>query len=340
MAGHAPSSVCVMHDLVSLGEVMLRLSPPKHTRLRQTDSLVVRPCGAQFNVAANMAVLGEQSAFLTRLPDNELGRLAKRLGAGYGVDMSHVQFGGTDKIGMVFLEFGAAPRRHLHLYDREGSAAGTITAEAFAWHDILAGAQFAYLDGIFPALSTGCREAALAYIDAAKAAGCRVCFDVNYRETLWDAPSDALALYRRVLPEVDVLVTNRTVSEQLFGYRGEDTDLLHAYRRDFGSEWVCMTYRHMDGMFRGSWWSVALYEERLVEGRRFDYDVVDRFGTGDAFFAGLLYAYLQDGDGPHALDFGSALCAMAHTVEGDVADFVPEEVEAVLAEDYTLVTKR
>lgn len=327
-----------MAYLVSLGELMLRLTPPKFERLRHTTSLQVTPCGAQFNIAANMAVLGRPSALLTKLPANHLGRLAESLAAGYGVDMSHAGFVG-EKIGMVFVEFSVAPRRLAHIYDRAGSAASTITETDFDWASVLADVHYAYVDGIFPALTDGCREATLRYVQAARAAGCTVCFDINYRESLW-TPAEALAVYQQILPNVDILVTNRAVAEGVFGYSGTDEALLHAFRDEFGCEFICLTYRHGDGLRHGSWSSVALCAEELIAGRPFEYDVVDRFGTGDAFFAGLLYRYGETGDPQSALDFGNALCALAHTVEGDVAVLSAEEVDALLQEDYSLVTKR
>ncbi len=319
--------------------MMLRLMPPAPGRLRRATSLDVRACGAQFNVAADLAALGRHSVFLTRLPDNELGYLARSLAEGYGVDMSHAQFGGSQKMGLVFAEFSAAPRRHLHLYDRQGSAASTITADAFVWEDVLRGARLSYTDGIFPGLNPGCREATLAFVRAAKAAGCTVCFDVNYRESLWP-PDEALTAYRALLPHVDVLVTGRDVAEGVFGYSGSDEDLLRAYHADFGCEVVCLTQREMHGVLRGGWRSLALHAGQVVHGRPFEFDVVDRFGTGDAFFAGFLHTYLDSGDAQRALNFGNALCALAHTVEGDVATFSRQEVSALLDEDYDLATKR
>lgn len=328
-----------MPDLVSLGEMLLRLAPPAPGRLRRARTLDVHPCGAQFNIAANLAALGRHSVFLTRLPNNELGYLAHSLAESYGVDMSHVQFGSSPKMGLVFVEFGAAPRRHLHLYDRQGSAASTIATEDFAWADLMADARLAYADGIFPALNAGCRAATAAFVGAARKAGCTVCFDVNYRESLW-SPEEALVTYRELLPHVDVLVTGRDVAERIFSYSGSDEDLLRAFHADFGCKVVCLTYREMQGVLRGSWRSLALHAGRVVHGRPVEFDVVDRFGTGDAFFAGFLHIYLDSNDVQHALDFGNALCALAHTVEGDVATFSPQEVADLLNEDRNLTTRR
>ena len=326
------------YDLVSLGEMMLCLSAPKYQRLRQTTSLKIRVCGAQFNIAANFASLGRKSAFLTALPANELGHLAQSIGASYGVDMSHINFMDEARMGLIFLEYGLEPRQHTHIYDRAHSAASKISAGTFDWPEILTGAKMVFADGILPALNQECREATFAFIEAAKKAGCRTCFDVNYRETLWDSTA-AANFYRAILPRIDILVTGRTFSENLLGYSGSDEDILRSYHQEFGCSIVCMTYRKMQGMTRGSWHSTALVEDQIIHGREFEYEVIDRFGTGDAFFAGFLHGILERDVG-YGLDFGDALCALAHTVDGDPANFSPGEVEALLAEDYSLVTKR
>lgn len=326
-------------DLVSLGEVMLRLSPPRYERLRKTRDLDVHPCGAQFNVAANLAQLGKKNLFLSRLPDNELGYLARDLGEGFGVDMSMVKFVDVPKIGLVFVEFGASPRRAVHLYDRKGSAASTMAPEDYDWDELLRPARYAYLDGIFPAISDSCYQTALKYLQAARDGGTRVCFDVNFRESLW-AGSDARAGLARMLEYVDILITNRTISESLFGYSGSDRELMAAYQTEFGCSLVCLTYKELHGAERGSWRSLAVDSRQQYESRNFDFQVVDPFGTGDAFVAGLLYGLLESYDITAALNFGGALCALSHTVEGDQAVFSVGEVEALLETDYSLVIRR
>jgi 2-dehydro-3-deoxygluconokinase len=326
------------YDLVSLGEMLLCLSVPKYGRLRRAANLNVRVCGAQFNIATNMASLGWKSAFLTANPDNDLGQLAQSIGTSYGVDMSHVRLIDEARMGLIFLEYGLEPRLHTHLYDRAHSAASLISAETFSWSDILKGTKLAFTDGILPALNPGCREATLAFVQAAKKAECKTCFDINFRESLWE-PADAATFYRTILPEIDILVTGRTFSENVLNYSGSDADIMRAYQREFGCSVICMTHRSMTGMTRGSWRSTALHEDKIISGREFEFDVVDRFGTGDAFFSGFLHGYLQK-DVRYGLDFGAALCALAHTVDGDLAAFSPHEVEAVLAEDYSLATRR
>jgi sugar/nucleoside kinase (ribokinase family) len=155
---------------------------------------------------------------------------------------------------------------------------------------------------------------------------------------LWE-PAAAVGFYRSILPEIDILVAGRTFSEDLLGYSGDDEALLRAYHREFGCSIICLTYRTMQGMNRGRWRSVALAEGQIIQGREFEFEVVDQFGTGDAFFAGFLHGF-RDRNVRYGLDFGGALCALSHTIDGDPAVFSRDEVEALLVKDYSLVTRR
>ena len=114
---------------------------------------------------------------------------------------------------------------------------------------------------------------------------------------------------------------------------------MQQYHERFGHKLVCLTQREIMGVLQGAWSSQALYEGQIVQGRRYEFDVVDRFGTGDAFFAGMLYGYLE-GDAQFALDFGNAACALSHTIEGDIAQFSAAEVLPLLKDKIDLRVKR
>ncbi|MDQ6695627.1 MAG: sugar kinase [Chloroflexota bacterium] len=336
------------YDLVSLGEVMLRMSPPRYERLRRASTLDVRVSGSQLNVAANLARLGWKTAFLSKLPANELGLLARDACMGYGVDTRYVTMSPGARMGVNYIDFAVEPRANSVVYDRADSAASSVTPGDFDWPGILRDVKVAYTDGIFPGLSDGCREATRLFLRTAREQGCATAFDVNYREHLW-TESKAREAWSELLPFVDILVTNRSVSEAVFGFGGSDPELMGQYHKAFGSKVVCLTTREQSGLLRGAWSSKALYEGTVVEGRRYEFDVVDRFGTGDAYMSGLLYGYVGPGSLTgklsnekikYALDFGDALCALAHTIEGDVAQISPSEVEALLGDNYSLRLRR
>jgi 2-dehydro-3-deoxygluconokinase len=327
-------------DLVALGEPLLRLSPPKYTQLRRAASLDAFVVGSQLNVAANLARLGKRTALVTRLPDNPLGLLALDAIRSYGVDTSHVKLVSGGKLGVTYVEFSQAPRAPLAIYDRAGSAAGTTSIDDFDWNAVVAGAAIAYTDGIFPGLGEGCLEATAAFIGAARQGGCRTAFDVNYREHLW-TPQAAREAWSLLLPQIDIIVTNRGVSETVFGFQGDDEAILRQYRDRFGCRIVCLTHRETLGLARGAWTSCALTPQGIVQARRREFDIVDRYGTGDAWLAGFLYGHLaRPGDLYFALDFAGALCALAHTIEGDVAHVTPAEVLAIMEGGTDLQLRR
>ena len=326
------------YDLVSIGEVMLRLAPPRYERLRRARSLDVTVAGSQLNVAANLARLGWSTAFLSRLPANELGILARDTCESYGVDMAQVGMVPGTRMGINYLEHTVAPRVSTVVYDRAGSAASTMGPDDYDWAAIVRDTRAAYTDGIMPGLSEGCRQAALSFLRAARDEGCLTAFDVNYREHLW-TEERAREVWSELLTLVDVVVTNRSVSEAVFGYRGTDEEIMRRYAEDFGSRVVVFTTREMFGILRGAWNSQALHEGEVLVGRRFEFDIVDRVGTGDAFMAGFVYGYMEQGV-QYGLDFGNALCAIAHTLEGDVAQVSAAEVQAMLSDDYSLKVRR
>ncbi len=325
-------------DLVSLGEPLLRLTPPAGVPLRRASTLAVDVVGSQLNVAANLARLGRRTMFLSKVPDTPLGMLVLDACRGYGLDVSHVGLVPGGKMGTTWVELSAAPRAPLAVFDRAGSAASTIGESDFPWSSILSQASFACTDGIFPGLSASCARAAETFLETARACGCTTCFDLNYRAHLW-TPREARACLRKLLPLVDILAMSADVSKMVFGFDGSDQAIMERYAREFGCRVVCLTKREMMGLRRGAWTSKALLDSQAAEGCRQEFEIVDRYGTGDAWFAGFLYGY-RDGDLRHALSFGNALCALAHTQTGDVVHVTAREVSEVMGENHDLRVKR
>jgi 2-dehydro-3-deoxygluconokinase len=326
-------------DFISIGEPLLRLSPAGFGQLKTASSLDMYLAGAQYNVASNMARLGRKSVFLTKLPDNPLGRLAADTMNKYGIDTSYIKFVKDSKIGITFVEFSVSPRAPVSVFDRKNSAASTITPSDFDLADLLATTSVAYTDGIFSGLSRTCGDTALKYFRLARQNKCITCFDMNYRQHLW-TPSRARTVWSILLNHVDVLVTNRDVSEQVFGYKGTDEQIMKHYVDRFGTKIVCMTYREMAGLQKGAWNSVCLSNGKLYTGTRKEFDIIDRYGTGDAWFSGFIYGYTQKNDVNFALNFGNASCALAHTVMGDVADFSGEDILSAMKDNPDLRVKR
>ncbi len=318
-----------MYDVVSLGEGMLRLSPPPHERLRRARTLDLHVCGSQGNVACNLARLGLRTAFVTKVPDNALGLLMRDFYASCGVDAAHIRLVGDSRLGVNFIEFGATPRPSAAVYDRKGSAASTIAPGDFDWDAILHGTRLAYTDGIFPGLSETCRATAGDFLAAARQHGCLVAFDVNYREHLW-SPSSAASVLTALLPQVDILMTTRGDAETVFGCTGTGADMARQLHERFGCGVVCVPTGEIHSVLRGTIRAVLLADGAVYESPTHDVDAVDRFGAGDALGAGVIYGVLTKQDRQYTVDFAAALCAADFTIPGDVAHVTVAEVEALM----------
>src|SRR5829696_6187692 len=144
-----------MSDIIAFGEVMVRLAPPHFQRLEQARSLDVEIGGAELNTAVGLARLGRSAAWVSRLPDNPLGKLVANRVREAGVSDRFVQFAADGRCGLYFLEFGAAPRASSILYDRKDSSVALAQRGVFDWPAILAGAKWLHVSGITAALSPG-----------------------------------------------------------------------------------------------------------------------------------------------------------------------------------------
>ena len=326
------------YDLVSLGEALLRMSPPMRGQLRRASSLEIHLAGAQMNVAADSARIGGRTAFISAVPDNPMGLLSIDIMASFGIDTSLVKVSSEGIMGMTFVEFSAEPRAPKAIYFRKGSSASMIRPDDFDWKAIVSRSHVAYTDGIFPGLETGCFAAALEFLKAARKKGCLTAFDCNYREHIF-TPSEARSTWSKLLPYVDVIVTNRSVSEQVFGYSGTEEEMLERYVSDFGCKVVCGTSREIIGLSRGAWKSTALADGKIYEGKRIEFEIVDRYGTGDAWSSGFIHGYRKDGV-QYGLEFGNVLCALAHTVEGDVVHVSEDDVKSIIRDGVNVRVKR
>jgi 2-dehydro-3-deoxygluconokinase len=318
-----------MYDIVTIGEPMLRLSPPLHGRLRRARRLDLHVCGSQGNVAANLARLGLKTALVTKVPDNALGLLIQDFYMSCGVDASHIRRIPNSRLGVNFIEFGATPRPSAAVYDRKNSAASTISPGDFDWNTILNGTRLAYTDGIFPGLSDTCRSTAFEFVAAAKRHGCLIGFDLNYREHLW-SPLQAAAILGELVPHVDILMTTRGDAATVFGCTGSGEEVARQLRERFACRFVCVVAGEVHSVLRGSIEATLLHEDTVYQSQKHEVDAVDRFGAGDAMGSGIIYGVLENKDMQYTVDFAAAMCASDFTIPGDVAHMTVAEVEAIM----------
>ena len=318
-----------MSDVIAFGEAMVRLAPPHFQRLEQARSLDVEIGGAELNTAAGLVRLGRSAAWVSRLPDNALGRLVANRVREIGVSDRFVQLADDGRCGLYFLEFGAAPRPSSILYDRKDSSASRAQRGTFDWPAILQGARWLHVSGITPALGPGAAEAADEAMRAARAAGVKVSFDLNYRAKLWSS-QQAAEVMKRLLPLVDVLIASDADAEQLFGITGGDfAEVAEGLVERFGVKVVAGTRREAPLVWRNRFAAVGYSEGQLFQSEWYEVEIVDRLGAGDALAAGLIHGLL-DGDLKKGLQYGAAMGALKHTIPGDLPWLSKDEIESAV----------
>jgi 2-dehydro-3-deoxygluconokinase len=305
--------------IVSLGEAMIRFSPPGRARLEEATVLDMRAAGAEANVAAACARLGLEAAWISRLTDNPLGRAIERTIARYGVDTSHIIWTDQDRVGTYFIEFGSVPRPTRVLYDRAGSAVSRLAAEDMDWTPIRESTLF-HITGITPALSDSCRKVTLRAMEEARAGRALVSFDLNYRSRLWE-PDAAAPVMRECISRADLVFCSPEEVQLIFGQCGGTDAVLEWLANEFHPQVVVLKL--------GSEGAAAWREGAVYQAGVYPTETVDPIGSGDAFVAGFVYGYL-DGNVERGLRYGNAVAALKRTIPGDIALITLGEVEELL----------
>ncbi|MFB0545438.1 MAG: PfkB family carbohydrate kinase [Anaerolineae bacterium] len=318
-----------MYDVVTFGEAMIRLCPPNFRRLEQTTSLEVTAGGAELSVAAGVSRLGLTSAWVSRLPDNPLGRMVRNKASEFGVDTSHIVWAEGERVGIYFIEYGASPRPSSVLYDRANSAISNIKVGEVDWKAVFTDCKLFHTSGITPALSDTAAEVTAEALKAAKEAGCKVSYDLNYRARLW-SQEKARECQTPLMDYVDILITTEEDTERVFGIKGEDYKEVAAKLADrFKFEVVTITLRGTPSVWRNTWTAIAYADGKFHDDVTYDIEVVDRVGGGDSYTSGFLYGYLT-GDVEKGVRYGNAFSALKQTSWSDFNWSTLAEVEKQL----------
>ncbi|WP_375419885.1 sugar kinase [uncultured Sphingomonas sp.] len=331
----APSS----KRLLAFGEIMLRLSPPGRELLLQSPRFDVWVAGAEANVATQLARLGQDVAFASAVPANDLGRAAITTLRGHGVDVRGIQTRG-ERMGLYLVTSGAGLRATEVIYDRAGSSFAEAPAEAWDWPALLDGVDRLHLSGITPALGPVPAASALAAVEAATAHGVAVSFDGNWRGKLWERwDADPRSILSAIVAHADLMFGNHRDIALLLGrdFSGEAEDrrreaaeaAFAAFPRLQTIASTARTVEHVD-LHRLS----ARIDTRagaVQTGEVVLAGIVDRIGGGDAFAAGVLHALRGGGDSEAAARTGLALAALKHSLPGDASLFRQADIDAYLA---------
>ena len=320
-----------MFDIVAFGEAMIRMSPPDFKRLEQTTTLDVHIGGAELNVAVGASRLGLKCAWVSKLPDNPLGRMIANKARELGVDISQVIWQNEGRAGLYFLEFGATPRSSSVLYDRANSSFSSINPEELDWQNILKDTKCLHVTGITPAVSKSAADATMEAIKTAKSCGCKVSLDLNYRAKLWSREEAGKTL-SAMMDYVDILITTRGDTRTILDITAETDEALAAILLErYPFEVVAVSYREGDTVWRCTWSALAQTRDKTYNTRTFAIDIVDQVGRGDSFAAGFLTGYISSGEVQRGLDYGVAFAALKHSFPGDFNWCTKEEVEDLLA---------
>lgn len=307
-------------DLITFGETMVRISACPGQGLEYATRVDLYTGGTESNTAVALARLGLKSAWVSRLPDNPLGRRIAADVSRHGVDVSGVIWTKDERAGVYFVEFATPPRSTTVTYDRKNSAVSRLTPRDLDWKFLL-NTRILHLTGITPALSASCAKAVAHAIKRARAKKVSVSFDVNYRAKLWP-PTSAAKTLEPLMRGVTLLVMTREDAKTVFNLSGEPEQVVRAVKKRFAPSIAVLTM--------GGKGALAFDGRKLLSEPGFpDVQPIDRLGAGDAFTAGLIFGFLRR-DLALGLKYGIATSAMKMGMRGDYFWGSREEVEQVI----------
>lgn len=330
--------------VVTLGEIMLRLSTPDFKRFVQADSFDVTYGGGEANVAAALCNYGLNGCFVSRIPANAIGQSAINHLRRYGVDTSFIARGG-ERLGIYFLESGASMRASQVIYDRAGAAIAAAEISDFDFDKIFKGADWFHTTGITPALSDKCTALVETALKIARSKGITTSIDLNYRKKLW-SKERAREVMTRLCEYVDVCIGNEEDTETALGLKPEQTDVttgqlnIEGYKKvfqqmvsKFGFKYVASTLRESHSASDNGWSALVYDGQEFYHTRQYEIRIVDRVGSGDSFASGFIYGLVTGMNLKDAAEFGVAASALKHTIPGDLNHATLSEVKELMKGD-------
>lgn len=314
----------MIKKVVTLGEVMLRLSTPDHKRFVLSETFDATYGGAEANVAAAMCNYGLESTFITKVPDNAIGQSAINHLRRFGVDTQFMVKGGN-RLGIYFLETGASLRASQVIYDRAASSITDFNIDEFDIDAALEGAQWFHTSGITPALSDQAAALTESVLKAAKVKGITTSIDINYRKKIWSKEKAAEVL-GRICQHVDVCIGADTT----LGFDPKENDVIDGritiagfkdifqqMKEKFGFKFIATSLRESHSASDNSFSALVYDGTEFHETKKYDVRIVDRVGTGDSFASGLIYGLVTGMSTKDTAEFGVAASVIKHTIPGD-----------------------
>mgnify|MGYP001341879538 CR=1 FL=1 len=334
-----------MAKVITMGEIMLRLSTPNNEKFIQADEFDVNYGGGEANVAVSLANYGHDAEFVTAVPDNEIGECAVAALRKYNVETKHIARCG-ERLGIYYLESGSSMRPSKVVYDRAHSSISTATEADFNFDEIFEGADWFHFTGITPAVSDAAAELTEKALIAAKKHGVKVSVDLNFRKKLWSSEK-AQKVMTNLMKYVDVCIGNEEDAELCLGFKPDaDVEAGHTdaegYKgifqqmmKEFGFKYVVSTLRESFSATHNGWKAMIYNGEEFYTSKRYDIDpIIDRVGGGDSFSGGIIHGLMTKPNQGAALEFAVAASALKHTINGDFNLVSVEEVEALAGGEW------
>jgi 2-dehydro-3-deoxygluconokinase len=340
------------HDLLALGECMIRLSPPGHQRIELTPVFEAYAGGGEYNVAYALARYGMRTGFVSRLVDNPLGHFIRNHAKASGMDLTDVVWvpydgsGRADRIGLNFTEVGMGVRASVTLYDRGHTAIAHMRPSDVDWKKLFERkrTRWFHTGGILTALSESCAEVAREAMKAAHDSGAIVSYDLNFRSKLWSS-ARAIEVTRGLVPFIDVLIGNEEDFQKVLGFEVEGTDEnlkqlpIEGYKAMVKK--VVATYPHIRAVgttlrevvsgLVNNWSAIMYYDGVFYASRRYEnLEVEDRVGGGDGFCSGFVYGLLHGMAPQDCVEMGAAHGALLQSTRGDTSMVTMEEIKHVM----------
>lgn len=336
-----------MAKVVTMGEIMLRLSTPNNEKFIQADEFDVCYGGGEANVAVSLANYGHDAEFVTKVPENPIGDSAVAALRKMNVGTKNIARGG-ERLGIYFLETGASMRASNVVYDRAHSSIATATAADFDFDKIFEGADWFHFTGITPAVSDAAAELTELACKAAKKHGVTVSVDLNFRKKLWSSEK-AQKVMSNLMQYVDVCIGNEEDADKVLGFKPENTDVtsgslnLAGYESIFKQMVAKFGFKYVISSLRVSksasdnGWSACIYsaaDDEFYHSKEYRiHPIVDRVGGGDSFAGGTICGFLDGKNFKDALEFGVAASALKHTIPGDFNLVSRSDVETLAGGD-------
>ena len=321
-------------DLLALGEILLRLSPPNNERIVRGDTFEKQVGGAELNVVSGVSLLGLRTGIISKIPANNIGIFAKNKVRFGGVSDDYLAYDSEKdaRLGIYYYENGAFPRKPGVVYDRMHTSVNKISVEDFP-ESLFSSTKCFHTSGITLALSEQCRKTGIEMIKRFKEQGAIISFDVNFRLNLWSG-DEARACIEQILPYVDIFFCSEDTARLTFDKEGNVKDIMKSFTQDYPISIVASTQRTVHSPKVHSFTSViyeketdTFYEEPSYK----NIEVVDRIGSGDAYVSGALYGLLsENGSCGKAIRYGNASSAVKNTIPGDMPSLNLKEINAII----------